>query len=269
MNAITFLASYWHWNIPSVIIIVMMILFHLISNRFRLTRNSLVYFSGVVLFLVSTLSPLAYLARFYLFSAQMVTHIFMLLIIPPLLIAGTDKSYLERILNTNFFKRPAGFLFNPVVTWFIGLGAMWAVHSPFLTRWLMSSAILMNLEMLALLLLGVIFIWPVFSPNPRYRLHPLAGSAYLFLACVGCTLLGILIVSAPEDMFTDVMKPGNPLVIQMIRHSWGISWHMDQVIGGLIMWVPACIVYLTYVVIILLRWFTSREQAATEATGKL
>ena len=269
MNTITFLTSYWHLNVTAIIIIVLMLLFHLITNRFRLTKRSVLFFSGVLLFLISTLSPIEYLARFYLYSAQMVRHIMLLLIIPPLLLAGTDKSFLDKMLDVKFFRKSAGFLFYPVVAWLFGVGSMWAMHSNMYMTRLMRSPAMMNIEMILLPLLGLIFIWPVFTPTHRHKLDPLASSLYLFLACVGCTLLGILITFVPSDTFRNIIQPDNSVVLQMIRNSWGISWRTDQIMGGLIMWVPACIIYLAYIMIVLMRWLTSRQRPVNSQMEKL
>ena len=63
-----------------------MIVFHYITNGYRFSRRSPLFFSAVILFILVTISPLDFLSKYYLFSAHMVQHIVLLLIIPPLIL---------------------------------------------------------------------------------------------------------------------------------------------------------------------------------------
>jgi putative membrane protein len=255
MNTTKFLLSYWHLNLMAILVIGLMITFHYITNGYHLTRRSPLFFSAVILFILVTLSPLDFLSKYYLFSAHMVQHIVLLLIIPPLLLSGTDKDSLEKVFMSGFLKKAGNFLFYPLVAWFLGVGSMWIMHLPAFMMHMNESAFLMDTQMITLPVLGWFFIWPVFSPISFRRLEPLQSSVYLFLACVGCTVLGILITFAPADMFSGSMQPENLNVLKMIQSDWGISDSTDQMMGGLIMWVPACIIYLTNIMIVLFRWF--------------
>ncbi len=269
MNTTKFLLSYWHLNIMAILVIVLMIAFHYITNGNRFSRKSPLFFSAVILFILVTLSPLDFLSKYYLFSAHMVQHIVLLLIIPPLILTGTDKDFLEKVFRTGFFKKAGNFLFYPVVAWFLGVGSMWIMHLPAFMMRMNNSTFLMDSQMIILPVLGLFFIWPVYSPISFRRLEPLKSSVYLFLACVGCTVLGILITFAPPDMFTSGMQPANMNVINMIHSDWGINDSTDQMMGGLIMWVPACIIYLTNIMIILFRWFTGVTVQSITNTVKL
>ena len=259
MNTTTFLLNYWHMNIMALVIVLIMILFHYISNGYRLTNKSPLYFSGVILFILVTFSPIDFLARNYLFSAHMIQHIVLLLIVPPLLLTGTDKHFLGKVVNIPFLRKILNFLLFPIVAWVLGVGSMWVMHIPSFMMDMHNSAFLTNAKMIILLILGSLFIWPVYSPVNFRKLGPLLSSMYLFLACVGCTVLGIFITFAPEGMFTAAMNYTNPVINNLVSLDWGISSGSDQMIGGLIMWVPACIIYLTNVMITLLRWFTTRS----------
>jgi putative membrane protein len=256
MNTTQFLLGYWHLDIMAIVVIILMITFHFITNGYRLSPKSPRFFSALILFILVTISPLDFLSKYYLFSAHMVQHIVLLLIIPPLILSGTDKDFLEKLFRAGFLKKAGNFLFYPVVAWFLGVGSMWIMHLPSFMMNMNDSTFLMDTQMIILPVLGWFFIWPVYSPVSFRRLEPLESSVYLFLACVGCTVLGILITFAPADMFSGGMQQENLNVARMIRSNWGISDSTDQKMGGLIMWVPACIIYLTNIMIVLFRWFT-------------
>jgi hypothetical protein len=44
-------------------------------------------------------------------------------------------------------------------------------------------------------------------------------------------------------------------VLSLIRNNWGITARGDQHIGGLMMWVPSCLIYLGGIVGLLARWY--------------
>ncbi len=90
MNSSQLLLGFWHWNIFALIITILLISFHLVTNKYRLTKKSINFFAGVIIFVISTFSSLDYLGRSYLFSAHMIEHIIILLVVPPLLI-NRDK----------------------------------------------------------------------------------------------------------------------------------------------------------------------------------
>lgn len=232
-----------------------MVAFQLYTSRFTFKHNTSLYYAGVLLFVLMTMSPIQTLSHTYLFSAHMTQHIFFLLIIPPLLVAGTDADYLERIFSKRRNSTAGKILFYPLVTWILGIGSMWIWHIPVVFAAMKSSQALMTLQIVSLLVLGYIFIWPVYAPIKFMKLTPLETALYLFSACVGCTVLGILITFAPEGLYTSFFTGGNTAIEGMITSGWGITPSVDQQMAGLIMWVPACFIYVTNIMITLGKWY--------------
>ena len=88
--------------------------------------------------------------------------------------------------------------------------------------------------------MGTAFWLPVVSG----RLTPLPGIAYLFTACVACTVLGILLTFSPVTVCSVFAHVDDRLgVMPLLRGGWGLTPERDQQVGGLLMWVPACLVY--------------------------
>jgi cytochrome c oxidase assembly factor CtaG len=53
------------------------------------------------------------------------------------------------------------------------------------------------------------------------------------------------------------MQPVDRLnLLGLIREGWGITPEKDQQIGGLLMWVPMCMIYLGAIFLQLVRWFS-------------
>ncbi len=249
----------WHINSTALILAILLFAFHYTSNGKRFTGKSFYFFSGIALLLLVTQSPLEFLGHHYLFSAHMLQHVVILLIVPPLLLAGTEGRYFEKFVQKNAIKKTGSFLFHPVIAWLLGVGSMWFWHIPALIMAMKSSPSLMALHITSLLILGIIFIWPVYAPLAFQKLTPLQSAVYLFTACVGCTTLGIFITFGPAGLFTSYLTGNQVEVLTLIRSRWGITPAIDQQIGGLIMWVPACIVYVTNTVVTLGKWFSNQN----------
>ncbi len=250
----------WHFDFTAILIAAILLIFHYFSNGRRFTRKSPYFVGGVILLLLVTQSPIEYLGHNYLFSAHMLEHVTILLIVPPMLLAGTDGKILEKTFRIPAVRKMGNVLFNPVITWVMGVGSMWVWHIPLLIVAMKHSPALMILHTVSLLVLGIIFIWPVYAPVKFGKLTPLQCALYLFSACVGCTTLGIYLTFAPEGLYTSSLMGNQPAVLNLIRSDWGLTPGTDQQIGGLIMWVPACVVYVTNTMIILGNWFSTAGQ---------
>ena len=254
------LTGYWHFDFTAIGISAILLGFHFLTNRRKLTRSSPLFFAGVLGLLAVTLSPINYLGRFYLFSAHMVEHVVLLLLVPPLLLAGTDPGFLNRVLQHSGVRRVISGVTKPVVAWSLGVGCMWVLHAPGLYTDIHHSAGLMGAQKILLLACGTIFIWPVVSPVEFGRLPRLASALYLFTACVGCSVLGIILSLSPDVLYASALDGNDPDLWALVRSGWGLFPSTDQQLGGLIMWVPACIIYITHIMISLTRWYRTPDQ---------
>jgi cytochrome c oxidase assembly factor CtaG len=133
---------------------------------------------------------------------------------------------------------------------------MWLWHIPALCDAAASSKSIHSIQTFSLLILGTLFWKPIVGPRIEERLSPLTGIPYLFTACIACSLLGIWIAFAPVSVCPVFMNPtAPPEVLAMIHDQWGLTPAMDQQIGGLLMWVPACLVYLGAILVLLGRFY--------------
>ncbi len=238
--------------------------------RFRLPRRSLFFIGGMALLLIAAASPLAVLAHGYLFSAHMAEHLLLVLVVPPLLLLGLPPAAARRALRHPLAAGVVRVLGRPVVGWLSGAAAMWVWHYPPLLTAALHSGVLHLFEQLSLLLLGCVFWWQVAGPLPERRLAPLLTVLYLFTACVACTVLGIILSFAPAGLYPAYVNPADRLgILPLIRQQWGLSPATDQQLGGLLMWVPACTVYLSAVIAVLARWYATPEADAEGAGGAI
>src|SRR5207302_54415 len=93
---------------------------------------------------------------------------------------------------------------------------------------------------------GTIFWWPVLGSLEERRLAPVAAISYLFSACTACSLLGAAITFAPAGLYTAYLQPEDRLgILRLVRYGWQLDPKSDQQLGGMLMWVPGCLIYLS------------------------
>jgi cytochrome c oxidase assembly factor CtaG len=230
----------------------------LLARRADLGPRSILLGSAVVVLVAALASPIGSLADGYLFSAHMLQHLLLVLVVPPLALLGWPVRRDEHAARTP--RR-----WHPLVPWLLGVGAMWLWHEPKLCDAASSSPVVHRVQELSLLAMGTAFWWPVLAPRAGASLSPLAGILYLFTACVACTLLGIVITFSPVEVCSVFAHPVDRLgVMPLVRDGWGLSAEKDQQVGGLLMWVPACLVYAVGIMGQLARLFAEHDVARGE-----
>jgi cytochrome c oxidase assembly factor CtaG len=251
MTTYQFFTSAWTWN---SFVLSLGILFSvgylLVFGR----RARPLYFAGaLVVFLLALVSPLSALANGYVFSAHMVQHILLVLIVPALLLLSLPRSFSLGSPLTN--------LTHPLIGWAAGVGAMWLWHAPALCNAAATSSTVSAIQTSSLLLMGSLFWWQVLAPREEQRLSPPAGIVYLFTACTACSVLGIILTFAPVSICPVYQQPVDRLgILSTIRGEWGLTSDRDQQIGGLLMWVPMCAIYAAAILAQMARWHSSPQQ---------
>jgi cytochrome c oxidase assembly factor CtaG len=138
---------------------------------------------------------------------------------------------------------------------------MWVWHAPVLCNAAASSHSVSSVQTLSLLVLGAAFWWQVLAPSEIQRIAPLHGVIYLFTACLACTVLGIIVTFSPVTICRAYLHPIDRLgIASLIDCTWGMTPRRDQQIGGLLMWVPMCLVYLAAILGQLARWYSVPAQ---------
>jgi putative membrane protein len=258
MTTQQFLISAWTWNAAAVLSGVGLIAY---LWAFGVNRRILYLLAGIGVFLLALVSPINALAAGYLFSAHMLQHILLLLIVPALLLMS-----LPRWVSLG----PRSWIIaNPLVGWTAGVSAMWLWHARPLCNAAVSSQLVNALQICSLLVLGTIFWRQILAPREEERMSPPGAVLYLFSACVACSILGILITFSPVSVCPIYAQPPADRlgILNLIQGSWGITPDKDQQLGGLLMWVPMCLVYLSAIVAQLARWF-AHPVASAPVTDK-
>jgi putative membrane protein len=247
MTTQQFFTSAWTWNTAAYVASGIAVAAYVWA--FGANRRILYLLAGLGVFVLTVSSPLNALAAGYLFSAHMLQHILLLLIVPALVLMS-----LPRCVTLG----PRSWIIaNPLVGWIAGVSAMWLWHARPLCNAAVSSPFVNALQICSLLLLGTVFWRQILAPREEERMSPPGAVLYLFSACVACSILGILITFSPVSVcpiYTQL--PADRLgIANLIQSKWGFTPDKDQQIGGLLMWVPMCLIYVTAIIAQLARWF--------------
>lgn len=273
--------QYWTFDLASLTIILALGLFYGSVSGWRRQRGAGLYATGLALLALVQFSPLHMLGIIGSMSAHMIGHMLLLLLVAPLLVLGLPRQ--PTGWGATFTNRMSAFFQTaPWLGWLIGLGTMWFWHIPGVYRASVAhdeagfiplctlagpstdwTANLIHLaHPVSLVLAGICFAWPVLGPQPARRMFPLTGVLYLFTACVGCSLLGMLITFAPAGSYHGY-APGQSYyaMLSMLPAGWQLEPAVDQQMAGLLMWVPGCLVYLTGALSLFFAWLTSEGEA--------
>jgi len=255
MTTYQFLTTAWRWNSILLIFCALALAGYFLAFR---RRGRPAYFgAALVVFLLALTSPVNALADGYLFSAHMVQHILLVLIVPALLLLSLPQSF--------SLPRPLIAFTHPLIGWLAGVGAMWLWHAPALCNAATTSRAISAIQTTSLLLMGSVFWWQVLAPRETERLSPGVGIVYLFTACTACSILGIILTFAPVSICSVYQHPVDRLGMLGTIRGWGLTSDRDQQIGGLLMWVPMCLIYLAAILAQLARWHSSPQPTQSNA----
>lgn len=246
------------WNVaPSILVGCLALLaLHFLIARGRPLRSLLLFLAGDLVLFIALVSPLDELGDTYLFSAHMVQHLLLVLLAPPLLIAGLPLEPLRSALAQPVLNRLERSLAKPVVAWFLGIGTLWIWHLPVLYNATLADERIHIFEHLTFLVTGVIFWWPIFTPLEKRRYATETAITYLGLGALTNTVLGVLLTFAPPGFYPYYVHPRDPYgALDLIRNTWGLDAADDQQLGGVLMWVLGGLFFLTAFVIVLQRWY--------------
>ncbi len=202
---------------------------------------------GLLLLLLALLSPLDALSG-VLFSAHMVQHVVLMMAAAPLLALGAPahlwlwalplagRRTVARWWRRQPALRRAGqWLHLPVVVWLASALAMWLWHIPSWYEAALRDETVHVLEHVSFLGSAWLLWELVLRPSQRSMLAEGMPILLLFTTALHSGLLGALITFAPKPWYPSYLAS---------TPAWGLTPLADQQLAGVIMWVPAGMVYL-------------------------
>src|SRR5438874_580412 len=221
------------------------------------------FFAGCLTLLVALNGPLHDLSDYYLFSAHMVQHLVLTLVVAPLLLAGTPGWMLDRLLAP-LLRRPLGRhavrLTRPVPALALYAVALIAWHLPGPYNAALEIHGWHIVEHLVLLATAVLGWWPVASASTLApRIHYGAQILYLFAFGIPMTAVAAMITGAEQVLYP--LYGAAPRLFHLTPLA-------DQRLGGVIMWVPAGLIPLLAFTVVFFRWAAAEADEEPSPAGK-
>ncbi len=226
------------------------------------TWQVMAFSGGLVSLFVALVSPLDALSS-ALFSAHMVQHLLLVVVAAPLLALGAPLSPFlwalpgpsRRTIGAWWRHARAGRavwrgLSQPLVVWTVHAVTLWVWHLPQLFELTLRSEPVHVLEHASFLATALLFWWTLTPVGSHGRLGYGFGVLYSTAMGVQGSVLGALITFAG--------RPWYPSYVPTAA-GWGLSPLSDQQLAGLIMWIPAGLIYLGAGAALFLAWLRAEE----------
>jgi cytochrome c oxidase assembly factor CtaG len=190
--------------------------------------------------------PVGLLAAGYLLSARTVQNLLFVMVAPPLLLLGTPRWLLRRLLRGRLAFRAARLCTRPLVPLVIYNAVLIGVHLPPAVNLASGSQLLsFGVDMLVIAS-GLVFWWPALGRLPE--LQPLG-----YPGRIGYLLLSVFVPTVPAVFYTYARYPIYGLY-ELAPRVAGISAVTDQQVAGLTMKTVGGLILFTVMSVMFFRW---------------
>jgi putative membrane protein len=197
-----------------------------------------------------------------LFSAHMTQHEILMLVAAPLLVLGKPLVASLRALpagwarslaaaaNRPGWQRSWRLVANASAAWLIHLVVLWLWHIPSWFESTLDNEFIHAAQHLSFLLSALLFWWAVLQGR-NARINYGLAVVFMLTTAIHSGLLGALITFARTVWYPAYVGKTD---------AWGLTALEDQQLGGLIMWVPACTVYIVAGLALFASWLRESER---------
>ena len=218
------------------------------------------FVAGWFALFIALISPLHAWGR-VLFSAHMTQHEVLMLIAAPLLVLGRPLIAFTWAIplswsrgagafaKTAWLNTPWRFITIPFVAWLIHAIALWIWHIPQLFDAVLRHESLHTLQHFSFFVSALLFWWALIHGRQGLMGYG-AAVLYVFTTSLHSGLLGALITFSKVLWFPSYRG---------LTASWGLTPLEDQQLGGLIMWIPASLVYIVSGLALFAGWLRESE----------
>ena len=235
------------------------------TNKGIKTWEAIYFTGGWLTLFVALVSPVHAWGR-VLFSAHMTQHELLMLVAAPLLVLGRPmiafmwalplnwSRRIGAVAKVNWFQKSWRLLTIPLVAWLIHAIALWMWHVPALFEATLHSELIHTLQHLAFLFSALLFWWALIHGRRGWMGYG-AAVLYVFTTSIHSGLLGALLTFSSSVWYPSYIG---------LTTSWGLTPLEDQQLGGLIMWIPAGVVYAIGGLALLAGWLRESEAHAVQ-----
>lgn len=224
--------------------------------------------AGTLTIVIALLSPVAWLSQI-LFSVHMTQHTLLMLVAAPLLtfahpvyawlwaLGDRRREPVARAFRGRTVVRGWRWLTAPITVFLLQAIALWIWHIPALYEAALRSDVVHALEHLCFVLSASLFWWAMMHGRYGRAGYGLAV-LYVFLTAVHSSALGALLVVSPNAWYGDYVRQAD-------------AWHLDalgdQQLAGLLMWIPASVIFIVFGLALFAAWLGESERRVAFGTA--
>jgi putative membrane protein len=226
-------------------------------------RQAIAFACGIGVLFIALISPLDALSD-ELSAAHMIQHMLLLNVAAPLLVLGSPGLVLLWALPRRWrgavgqlyrprepWKSAWYLLWQPLLLWSLYAFTLWIWHLPVLYEAALRNELFHDFQHLTFLVTAALFWRVLLDPVSRLRLGRGVSILYLFTTSLHATVLGVFMALAPRVWYTEYVGR---------TESWSLSPLQDQQLAGLIMWMPACMVYAAIAAVVFALWLEEKPR---------
>ena len=210
--------------------------------------------AGLAVIAVALVSPLDALSG-ALASAHMVQHVLLLLVVAPLLALSSPGTTLVRGMPpairqaTGRWRRRLRPLRSPAAAWTLHVATIWFWHAAVPYDAALDNHFVHVAEHASFVVTGLLF-WQVVL-GARGAVSNGFGILLVFTMAMQTVFLSALLTFASSPWYSGYESTTAP---------WNLEPLADQQLAGVIMWIPAGLVYLGAALALLVRWIQATER---------
>jgi putative membrane protein len=266
----------WNWDLLILLNLSVLASWYLLGIN-RLWRKSgserrvgpvqaVAYLSSLGVLLVALISPLHALSE-ELTSAHMVQHMLLMVVAAPLFVLGSPGLVLMCGLAPQWRPVVAGWrrwvdadvLRRPLLPSVLYAAALWIWHLPIAYEAALVDPLVHDAEHLSFFVAACLY-WRALLDQLRLRaLHPLIAVMIHFVTSLHAMVLGVFMALAPTVWYEAYASRTT---------AWGLTPLEDQQMAGLIMWLPACLIYPAVAAAALGHWLAGLSESHQRRTGQ-
>ncbi len=258
----------WNWSQPLVITNLSIITLLYCAGLLRLWKRvgigktipvpqAMMFGAGMMTLFIALVSPIDVFSD-ELSWMHMIQHMVLVGVAAPLLVLGTPflvslwalplswrRGYGRLKRRVDRWKLTRYLLWQPLLMWSLFAFTLWIWHLPKLYEATLYDDLFHDFQHFTFVAVSCLFWRVLLDPVSRLRLSRGIGIIYLFLTSLHATLLGVFMTLAPKTWypFYEDRAP-----------RWKLTALEDQQIAGLIMWMPACMIYALVAAVLLGLW---------------
>lgn len=203
--------------------------------------------AGVCIIFVALNGPLHTISDQYLFSAHMLQHMLLMLLMPPLLLLGLPTWLVQRALRRRRVLRLGRFLTHPGVA-FVAYNVVFVGwHFPDTYNAALLRHDLHIVQHLMFMAVALMMWWPVIAPAPELEQIPDGPLLMLYVFAFGIpsTIVSAFITLSDRVLYSWYAVAPRVTALGPLD---------DQRLGGLLMWIPGMLIFWLAITAVWFRW---------------